>query len=286
MKGLILAGGLGTRLAPMTKALNKHLIPIYDKPMIYYPLSTLLMSGISEILIVTTEEAIGQFKKLLSHFEGTKIGITFAIQDSPLGLPDAFNFTPAAWEGESIALILGDNLFYGMGLGTSLRTKFAGRGCQIFAHRVKNPQEYGVVNFDENFLPVDLEEKPENPQSDFAIPGFYYFDQTVTKRVANLKPSDRGELEITDLLKSYLKDDSLRVERLERGVVWLDTGTPEGVLKASEFVQVVEQRQGFKIGSPEEAAYNSGFIDIETLLLLAQSMPMGEYRRYLENIVG
>lgn len=284
MKGLILAGGAGTRLAPITKVLNKHLIPIYDKPMIYYPLSTLLMSGVSDILVVTTREAVEQFKKLLSHFENTQIRITYAIQNLPRGLPDAFNYIPVEWESESIALILGDNLFYGMGLGVSLKSKFDGQGCQIFSHRVKNPQEYGVVHFDEKFTPIEIEEKPKDMKSDYAIPGFYYFDRSVTKRVKELVPSERGELEITDLIRSYLRDKSLRVETLERGIVWLDTGTPEGILKASEFVRVIEERQGFKIGSPEEAAYNAGFIDEVGLRQISASMPSGDYKRYIDNI--
>jgi glucose-1-phosphate thymidylyltransferase len=284
MRGVILAGGSGTRLAPMTKVLNKHLIPIYDKPMIYYPLSTLLMSGINEILIITTKDALGSFEKLLNHFGNTKIKISITVQDEPRGLPDAFNYIPDAWRSDSIALILGDNLFYGMGMGVSLKTKFNGYGCQIFSHKVNNPQDYGVIYFDEKNQPVHIEEKPIDKKSDYAIPGFYFFDKSVFERVKKLTPSSRGELEITDLIKTYLQDKKLKVENLERGIVWLDTGTPHGILKASEFVQVIEERQGFKIGSPEEVAFNSGFIDENVLMAIAESMPNGEYRRYLANL--
>jgi glucose-1-phosphate thymidylyltransferase len=284
MKGVILAGGSGTRLAPVTKVLNKHLIPIYDKPMIYYPLSTLLLSGISDILIITTEDAINHFKKLLEHFNDTKINLFFRVQKEPNGLPDAFNYVPNEWRNDNLAIILGDNLFYGMGMGVSLKTNFNGSGCQIFAHKVKNPQDYGVVYFGKNFAPIDIEEKPKNKISEYAIPGFYFFDKSVIERVRDLKPSKRGELEITDLIRSYLKDNLLKVKMLERGTVWLDTGTPEGILKASEFVQVIEDRQGFKIGSPEEAAYNSDLIGSTELSVILDSMPEGDYRRYLKGL--
>lgn len=284
MKGVILAGGLGTRLAPVTKILNKHLIPIYDKPMIYYPLSTLLLSGISDILIITTEDALNHFKKLLEHFNDTKINILFRVQKEPNGLPDAFNYLPHEWRNDNLAIILGDNLFYGMGMGVSLKTNFNGSGCQIFAHKVKNPQDYGVVYFGKNFAPLGIEEKPKNKISEYAIPGFYFFDKSVIERVKDLKPSKRGELEITDLIRSYLKDKLLKVKMLERGTVWLDTGTPEGILKASEFVQVIEDRQGFKIGSPEEAAYNSDLIGSIELSIILESMPEGDYRRYLKGL--
>ena len=285
MKGVILAGGSGTRLAPVTKVLNKHLIPIYDKPMIYYAFSTLLMSGISDILIITTEDAINHFKKLLEHFKDTQINLFFKVQKEPSGLPDAFNYVPNEWHNDSLAMILGDNLFYGMGMGVSLKTNFNGSGCQIFAHKVKNPQDYGVVYFGENFAPIDIEEKPKNKISEYAIPGFYFFDKSVIERVRDLKPSNRGELEITDLIRSYLKDNLLKVKMLERGTVWLDTGTPEGILKASEFVQVIEDRQGFKIGSPEESAYNSGLIGRRELSIILDAMPEGNYRRYLKDLL-
>ena len=285
MKGIILAGGSGTRLYPITKAISKQLMPIYDKPMIYYPLSTLLMAGIREVLIITTPEDNEQFKKLLS--DGSQLGCRFeyAIQEVPNGLAQAFVIGAEFIGDDKVALVLGDNIFYGTGLDKQLQSLNEVQGGYVFAYHVSDPERYGVVEFDANMNAVSIEEKPQQPKSNYAVPGLYFYDNEVVKIAKELKPSARGEYEITDVNKEYLKNGKLKVVVLDKGTAWLDTGTFESLNDASEFVRVIEKRQGKKIGCIEETAYRNGFIDKEKIQQLATELKKSGYGEYLLKMI-
>lgn len=269
MKGIVLAGGSGTRLHPLTLAVSKQLMPIYDKPMIYYPISTLIWSGIREILIISTPHDLPLFKKLLG--DGSSIGCKFEyeVQESPNGLAEAFIIGEKFIGNEKVALILGDNIFYGSGLATLLQSNNDPDGGIIYAYHVHDPERYGVVEFDNKGNAMSIEEKPKKPKSNFAVPGIYFYDNDVVEIAKNIKPSHRGELEITDINKSYLQQGKLKVSILDRGTAWLDTGTFNSLMQASQFVQVIEERQGLKIGAIEEASYKMGFIDKKQLKKIA-----------------
>ncbi|MGH8970813.1 MAG: glucose-1-phosphate thymidylyltransferase RfbA [Actinomycetes bacterium] len=285
MRGIILAGGSGTRLYPITRGISKQLMPVFDKPMIYYPLSTLMMAGIREVLVITTPEEQGQFQRLLG--DGSELGITlsYAVQPRPEGLAQAFVIGADFLGDEAAALVLGDNIFHGVGLDGQLKAQRAVHGGTVFAYQVANPRDYGVVEFDADGKVLSIEEKPEKPKSDFAVPGVYFYDNDVVEIARGLRPSARGELEITDVCREYLRRGTLTVSILPRGTAWLDTGSFESLMQASEFVRVIEQRQGFKIGCIEEVAYREGFIDAEQLGLLAEPMRKSGYGEYLLGLI-
>jgi glucose-1-phosphate thymidylyltransferase len=286
MRGIILAGGSGTRLWPITKGISKQLMPIYDKPMIYYPLSTLMMAGIDEILIITTPEYNSQFKALLGDGSDLGIHLEYAVQPSPDGLAQAFIIGQEFIGNDSVALVLGDNIFHGAGLGTALQGHANVEGAVIFAYHVANPTSYGVVEFDEEFRAVSIEEKPVEPKSNYAVPGLYFYDNDVIEIAKSIRPSARGELEISTVNQVYLDRRSLSVKVLDRGTAWLDTGTFESMMQASEYVKVIEDRQGFKIGCVEEIAWRAGWIDDTRLRELGTSLRKSGYGQYLLRLLS
>jgi glucose-1-phosphate thymidylyltransferase len=285
MKGIILAGGSGTRLHPITKGVSKQLMPVYDKPMVYYPLSTLMMAGIREVLVITTPHDSEQFRHLLGDGSAWGMSIDYAVQPSPDGLAQAFLIGADFIGQDTVALVLGDNIFYGPGLGTSLRHNTDVRGGHIFAQHVSEPQAYGVVEFDEDGTVISIEEKPEKPKSSYAVPGLYFYDNDVIGIARGLTPSDRGELEITSVNETYLRRGALTVTTLPRGTAWFDTGTFQGLLDASQFVHVVEARQGQKVGCVEEIAWRNGWIDDGRFAALADALVKSGYGRYMHDLL-
>ncbi len=287
MKALILSGGYGTRLYPITKAISKQLLPVYDKPMIYYPLSTVMLAGVREILLITNPEYLELYQRLFGDGSQLGIHIDYAIQSKPRGLADAFLVGEKFIAGDKCMLILGDNIFHGQGFGATLRRAASlEKGAIIFGYYVKDPSAYGVVEFDTQGRVISIEEKPQRPRSHYAVPGLYFYDEKVVELARELKPSARGELEITDLNRKYLERGELKVEVLGRGFAWLDMGTCEGLLEAANFVETIQKRQGFYIGCIEEVAYRMGYIDREQLLRLGKSMEKTEYGKYLIEIAN
>lgn len=286
MKGIILAGGSGTRLYPVTKAISKQITPIYDKPMIYYPLSVLMLAGIKEILVISTPRDVKVFEELLGNGEDFGINISYAVQFAPNGLAEVFLIGEEFIGNDACALVLGDNIFYGHGFTGMLKEAVAKKeGATVFGYYVNNPQDFGVVEFDESGKAISLEEKPKNPKSNYAIPGLYFYDNTVVEKAKQVKPSARGELEITTLNKMYLKENKLNVVNLGRGMAWLDTGTHEALLEASNFVKTIQSRQGIMVACPEEIAYRNGWISKEKVRELAKPLLKSEYGKYLENLI-
>ena len=287
MKGIILAGGSGTRLYPITKAISKQITPIYDKPMIYYPLSVLMLAGIREILIISTPRDVIVFEELLEDGSNFGLKISYAVQEKPNGLAEAFLIGEKFIGNDSCALVLGDNIFYGHGFTGMLKEASSKeKGATIFGYYVNNPKDFGVVEFDKNGRAISLEEKPENPKSNYAIPGLYFYDNTVVEKAKQVKPSKRGELEITTLNEMYLKENNLNVVSLGRGMAWLDTGTHDALLEASNFVKTIQSRQGVMVACPEEIAYRNGWIDKDKIRELAKPLLKSEYGKYLLNLIG
>lgn len=285
MRGIILAGGSGTRLHPITLGTSKQLVPVYDKPMIYYPMSTLMLAGISDILIITTPEDAPQFHRLLGDGSQFGVNLSFTVQEVPNGLAQAFVLGADFIGNDAASLILGDNIFYGPGMGTRLRRNIDPDGGAVFAYHVTDPERYGVVEFDEHFRALSIEEKPAKPKSNYAVPGLYFYDNDVVEIAKNLTPSARGEYEITDVNKVYLEAGKLSVEVLPRGTAWLDTGTFDSLADASAYVRTVEARQGLKVGSPEEVAWRMGFIDDDGLRRRAEPLVKSGYGQYLLNLI-
>ena len=287
MKGIILAGGSGTRLYPITRVVSKQLLPIYDKPMIYYPLSILMLAGIRDIVVISTPEDLPKFELLLEDGSQWGVNFSYVVQPRPEGIAQAFIVAKERITGENVCLILGDNIFYGHGLPEKIKSAAARKeGASVFGYWVKNPQRYGVVTFDERGKAIEIEEKPQKPKSHWAVTGLYFYDGQVAEFAEQLKPSPRGELEITDLNMVYLQRGQLFVEKIGRGVAWLDTGTHESMMRASGFIEVIEQRQGLKVACVEEIAYRMGYIDAEQVLRLAHALEKNNYGQYLVEIIN